>query len=366
MPKLFILLLSVLCAAQSRGMERVVVAPDSHGFILADSHRPFHPWGFNYGNSGRLIEDFWTTNWPTVANDFRKMKSLGANVVRVHLAYGKFMSGPSQPDPASFAQLGRLLKLAEEIGLYLDLTGLACYRPADTPKWYDAMNEQQRWNAQSNFWRFAAATCAGSPSVFCYDLINEPLVPGGVRKPGEWRSGNLLGEYDFLQFITLDPGQRPREDVAVQWTAEMRAAIRSRDPRTLITVGLLPWGPEWGYLSGFVPLKIASNLDFISVHIYPDSKKMGEAMESLRHFVVGKPVVIEETFMLTCNTAEEEQFLRDSRKIACGWIGHYDGLALPDFEALEQTKKITSVQSLFRDWQRLAVKVKPEFVPEEK
>src|SRR5437763_11462145 len=77
-------------------MERIVVAPDARGFRTAESQQAFHPWGFNYGNQGRLMEDFWNDDWQTFAGDFREMKALGANVVRVHLQYGKFMSAPGQ------------------------------------------------------------------------------------------------------------------------------------------------------------------------------------------------------------------------------------------------------------------------------
>ncbi len=365
-------------------LERIIVSPDSHGFVLAPAGpqpstlnpqplRPFHPWGFNYGNAGRLMEDFWDTDWQTFADDFRKMKALGANVVRVHLQYGKFMAAPASPVPGvprtpvagarAFQQLSRMLRLAEQTGLYLDITGLACYRPGDTPKWYDAMDEPQRWAAQSNFWQAVARTCASSPAVFCYDLMNEPISPGDKRAPGTWRSGSLFGDYDFLQFITLDPAGRNREDIPVQWIRLMTAAIRSRDTNALITVGLLPWSEAWGHLSGFVPEKIAPELDFLSVHIYPDSKKPAEAMTALRKVAVGKPVVLEETFPLSCSTEQEEAFLRESKAIACGWIGHYDGLDLADFARLDADHKLTIAQSIYRNWQQLFVKLKPSLAP---
>jgi Cellulase (glycosyl hydrolase family 5) len=352
-------------ATATRRMERIIVAPDARGFVTAESKRPFHPWGFNYGNRGRLMEDFWDDDWQAFADDFGKMKALGANVVRVHLQYGKFMSGPDQPNPREFKQLSRMLRLAEKTGLYLDITGLACYRPGDTPQWYDAMNEQERWAAQSNFWSAVAATCAQSPAVFCYDLMNEPIVPGGQRQPGAWRSGHLFGAYDFVQFITLDPAGHVREDIAVEWIRAMTAAIRPHDTNALITVGLLPWTPRWGFLSGFVPETIAPDLDFIAVHIYPDAKNPGEAMEALRKCAAGKPVVVEETFPLSCSAEAEEEFLRDSKKIACGWIGHYDGDSLKDFDALARAGKLTLPQSIYREWERLFVKLKPDFAPED-
>ena len=188
-------------SAPHGGLERVVVASDGSGFVTAQTKRPFQPWGLNYGNSGRLMEDFWIQEWRTVSDDFREMRQLGANVVRVHLQFGKFMEAPNKPNRAALRQLNRLLRLAEETGLYLDVTGLACYRPADAPKWYDAMDEPARWAAQASFWESIAEVCAPSSSVFCYDLINEPLSPGEKRDSGKWPSGRGCTRSGILVLI---------------------------------------------------------------------------------------------------------------------------------------------------------------------
>ena len=45
-------------AGYAPGMERIVVAADGRGFVKAQSNQLFHPWGMNYGNAGRLMEDF--------------------------------------------------------------------------------------------------------------------------------------------------------------------------------------------------------------------------------------------------------------------------------------------------------------------
>lgn len=344
-------------------MERIVVSPDGRGFVQAESKRAFHPWGMNYGNAGRLMEDFWNADWETFAGDFREMKTLGANVVRVHLQFGKFMDAPDQPNAAAFKQFRRMLRLAEETGLYLDVTGLACYRPADTPAWYDAMEEPARWAAQAKFWEAVAEAGARSAAVFCYDLMNEVVSPAGKREPGQWRSGRLFGGYDFVQYIALDPAGRARDQIVEQWIGRMTAAIRKHDRQALITVGLLPWSRGWRHLSGFVPEKIATQLDFISVHIYPDKDKPDEAMESLRVCAAGRPVVIEETFPLSCGVEQLETFLRASREIACGWIGHYDGQPVAELNALERAGKLTLPQAVYREWQRLMARLQPEFAP---
>ncbi len=341
-------------------LEFIKVADGGRGFVLADGGRPFIAWGHNYGNGGRLIEDYWETDWQTVVDDFGKMKAMGTNVARVHLQFGKFMMAADRPDPKALDRLGKLLALAESTGVYLDLTGLACYRKADVPPWYDLLDEAGRWKAQARFWSAIAGRCASSPAVFCYDLMNEPIAPGQARKPGDWYSGNLFGGLDFLQLITLDPAGRAREDIPPIWIAAMTKAIRKEDKRHLITVGVLPWVKGWGFLSGFIPEKIAPVVDFVSVHIYPDNGKPTEAIENLRRFAVGKPVVIEETFPLSCTAADLEVFLRDSRGIASGWIGHYDGKSIAELDALERAKTITLAQAIYKSWLEMSVKMRSE------
>ena len=341
-------------------LERIVVAKDARGFIAGKSGRAFHPWGVNYGNAGRLMEDFWDTDWETLAGDFQELRAMGFNVVRVHLQFGKFMESPDRPKAAALKQFARLLRLAEQSRLYLDVTGLACYRPADTPAWYDALDEPARWAAQAKFWEAIAKAGVRSPAVFCYDLMNEVISPAQRRGPRQWRSGSLLGDYDFLQYIALEPAGRPREEIARQWIRRMSAAIRKHDRRALITVGLLPWSRQWKHLSGFVPEKIAPHLDFISVHIYPDRKLPEEAMEALRVCAVGKPVVVEETFPLSCDGQQFESFMRASREVACGWIVHYDGATPDDLDALEKAGKLTMTQAIYREALRSFIQLRPE------
>ena len=108
-------------------MPWVRVADDKHGFVLSTSAKPFVPWGFNYDHdeNGRLLEDYWDNEWPKVEDDFREMKQLGANVVRIHLQIGKFMTDREKPNQANLERLGLLVALAEKLGVYLDVTGLA-------------------------------------------------------------------------------------------------------------------------------------------------------------------------------------------------------------------------------------------------
>lgn len=337
--------LATSASAQSQPMPWVVVASDQKGFALSPSGQPFIPWGFNYDHDaqGRLLEDYWQTQWTAVERHFAQMQALGANVVRIHLQLGKFMDSPDRPNAASINRLGQLVKLAERIRIYLDVTGLGCYHKPDVPAWYDQLPESERWDVQARFWRAVASRCADSPAVFCYDLMNEPVVPGGRRPPGDWL-GPPLGDKHFVQFITLDPADRPRPQIARQWIRHLVRAIREVDSRHLITVGLVDWSLDRpGLTSGFVPEKIAAELDFLSVHIYPKSGKISEALDTLAGFAVGKPILIEETFPLACSPHELEEFLDASRKHAAGWIGFYWGQTP---EELRQLKTIPAAMTL--------------------
>ncbi len=247
LPGLLFLLLSLLLPAGERGetkfgMERIVLSENGKDFCGAESGRRFVVWGVNYDHdaAGRLLEDYWEEEWDAVVGDFREIKELGANTLRIHLQLGKFLDGPRRANDGNLGRLRKILHLAEKTGLYLDVTGLGCYRKKDVPAWYDELPERQRWQAQAFFWKKVAGVCRESPAVFCYDLMNEPLLDGGEKKDGGWLAGNL-GESYFAQRITLDLAGRSRDAVAAAWVALLAGAIREVDERHLITLGVIPW-----------------------------------------------------------------------------------------------------------------------------
>jgi aryl-phospho-beta-D-glucosidase BglC (GH1 family) len=111
---------------QQARLEFIRVSDDGAHFVRGKTDERFVLWGVNYDHddSGRLLEDYWEREWETVAEDFREIKALGANVVRIHLQLARFMETADQPNRANLDRLANLVKLAEETGLYLDVTGL--------------------------------------------------------------------------------------------------------------------------------------------------------------------------------------------------------------------------------------------------
>ncbi|HWP40592.1 MAG TPA: cellulase family glycosylhydrolase [Tepidisphaeraceae bacterium] len=314
-------------AAQAPAVEWIELAGDGTGFVQRPSGRAFIPWGLNYDrdSSFRLIEDYWHDAWETVRQDFEEMKQLGANVVRVHLQFARFMQAPDRPDTANLQRLKQLVELAESLGLYLDLTGLGAYRRQDTPAWYDALDEAQRWAAQARFWQAVAAACADRPGVWCYNLMNEPLVAG--EKRSQWLHPHALENLHYLQYINLDPAGRQRTQIARQWISRMVGAIRQHDRRHLITVGIAPIEiglPE--NAAGFAPAELADQLDFFSFHIYPEAERFDPWLQMLQRCrKTGRPIVIEETFPLRCDAPTLGKFIERTAGLACGWIGFYWG-----------------------------------------
>jgi hypothetical protein len=82
--------------------------------------------------------------------------------------------------------------------------------------------------------------------------------------------------------------------------------------------------PETG--SGFDPAKLADELDFIAVHVYPDRKDPAKADRTLREFhVPGKNLVIEEFFPLTSDAADCTAFLGRNKDVIDGVVSFYWG-----------------------------------------
>src|SRR4029079_14321011 len=139
--------------------------------------------------------------------------------------------------------------------------------------------------------------------------------------------GGPLGEFHYVQFITLEQRERPRPQIARTWVETLMKSIRRVDSRHLITVGLVDWSLDRpGLTSGFVPAAVAPALDFLCVHLYPRAGKVDEAIGTLEGFAAaGKPVLIEETFPLMCGVKEFQDFFKQSKKNATGWVGFYWG-----------------------------------------
>ncbi len=327
--------LAFLALGNSDAPERIRLSSDGRSFVREPSGRPFLAWGFNYDHDrhGRLLEDYWEAEWETVREDFREMKALGANVVRVHLQFGKFMDAPDRPRAAALARLEQLLELARETRLYLDLTGLGCYDKSAVPDWYDAMDTSHRWAAQAVFWSAIAQRCAGRAEVWCYDLMNEPILPPaeGTR---DWLAGPLDDKF-YVQRIARTLEGRARQELAHAWVRTLVRAIRQHDRDALVCVGEIPWTMVFpGAAPVFFTEATSNLLDFAAIHVYPKTRELERATRAIKVYgALGRPVVIEEIFPLACTPAELETWMLSVRDQVAGFIGFYWGQTLQEYAA---------------------------------
>jgi hypothetical protein len=346
--------LPLLCAvlllagsAQAADMETVKIAPDQKGFILSPSGNRYVPWGHNYASVDileRLANDS-----KRVEREFAEMKAAGTTVARIHPEMPRILAGPDKVNPEAIVQLRKLLTIAEDAGIHLKITGLACYKIKDRMAWYDALGEQDRWQTQAFFWETIAQTCAASPAVFAYDFVNEPAA---AAKPADgWYTGRM-GDVEFCQRLTLTPGQRSGDDIFREWTKRMVAAIRKHDQTHLITLGMLPFP---GAYRG-----AAEQLDFVSPHLYPKTGKVEDELVLLKKFDWGKPIVIGETFPLTCGVDDERAFLLKSRDLAHGWIGHWPDESPAHLAELKQSGKATIHNAIWLSWVDLFQELGPQ------
>jgi Cellulase (glycosyl hydrolase family 5) len=328
----------IVCLAATEagagGLERIKPSGDGSHFVLEKSGETVVMWGFNYDrdDAGRLLEDYWGEEWATVAEDFREMKALGANVVRVHLQLPRFMKDATRADGVNLARLAKLVKLAEETGLYLDVTGLGCYHKKDVPEWYNALDEADRWEVQARSWKAVAAVGKDSPAIYCYDLMNEPILDGGDHKD-DWLPGEGLAGKHYVQRITKDLKGRTDKEVARAWVARLAEAIRSSDQQAMITVGVIPWAQAFrGAQPLFYAPEVCKPLDFASIHFYPRAGKLDDDIAALKAYEVGKPLVVEEFFPLSASLEETEAFMNQAKPLVDGWISFYWGKTIEENE----------------------------------
>ena len=328
-------------------METVKLSPDKKGFILIPSGERYVPWGHNYASVDimeRLAKDR-----ARVEREFTEMKAAGTTVVRIHPEMPRIVTGPDTASPQALDQLRKLLKIAEKSGIHVMITGLACYKIKERMAWYDSLDDQDRWKTQAFFWETIARACAESPGVFAYDLVNEPVAVG--KRSDGWYFGKM-GDVEFCQRLSLDPGDRAGDDIFREWTKRMVASIRKHDQTHLITMGMLPFPGIYK--------AAAEQLDFVSPHLYPKTGKVEDEIKLLKRFDWGKPIVIGETFPLSCGVTDERAFLLESREFAHGWIGHWPSESPAELAETKKAGKATIQNAMWLSWVDLFEDIGPQ------
>ncbi|MDY7396961.1 cellulase family glycosylhydrolase [Aureibaculum sp. 2210JD6-5] len=319
------------------------ISVEGKKFVDAEG-KTFFPWGFNYTNQANgvgLLEDNWANDnvWKTIQEDFLEMKAIGANIIRIHLQYHQFMLDANTPNPDALNRLKALVDFAEVNNIYLDVTGLAAYRKSDQPSFYNNLTDEERWNTQALFWQNVAEKIGGSPAVFAYNLMNEPVVSVGCDGTDncEWLPGDGFGGYHFVQNITRTPRNEAAPTMKA-WMATLTQAIRAKDSKTPITIGFL-------FIGNFN--QFATDLDYLSTHLYPKSGEVDKTINQVLNNQGNVPIVIEETYNLACNVSELQQFLDGIDGKYQGLMGHYFGTPL---NQLDDTNINEAIQKNFLEF----------------
>src|SRR5690606_4375523 len=107
---------------------------------------------------------------------------------------------------------------------------------------------------------------------------------------------------------------------------------REVDDRHLLTVGVIPWAHVFkGAKPVFHSKEAGAPLDFVSVHFYPKAGKVDEALDALRVYEVGKPLIVEEMFPLSCSADELVDCIKRSRPFTDGWVSFYWGRTAAEY-----------------------------------
>jgi hypothetical protein len=329
------------------------VSKDHWRLEESETAKPFIPLGCNYFDPG--------TGWPPrmwqqfkreeVKSHFRMMEDLGVNAIRVWIQWASFMPIEGRLSSEALDLCHELLGYARESGIRVNLTGPEFWEgfppwfPRDNFRGYEQFLDPLSGDLHARFWELFAGQFAEDPTIYAYDLANEPFMPWtgklcleawnawvkaryetpgafhrawGKLSPPEIPSGSVppppnrrvQGSQYLLDYQSF------REAGAAQWVERSSRAIRGVDRHHLITVGLhqssfpceenLP-----SRYTAFNPSQLEKDLDYLSLHWYPFGNPLtasrqpfdypGAIEESLSLFLancrytsVGKPLVVEE------------------------------------------------------------------------
>ena len=372
----FLLIVTVLSVATASAQPpaallRIKIA-DRHGFTTQDG-KGFVPFGVSYYRPGQgWAPQLWKQFDPEATRkDFARMKESGVNCARVFLTYGSFLMESNRVSPEGLAKFDQFLDIAERAGIYVMPTGPDHWE--GTPDWAkgDRIADDMALSALEIFWKEFATRYRNRTVIFAYDLRNEPEVAWDTAAMlQKWKAWCAKKNYsapaspippqkDCADCAQLLDFQHFREEIADEWTKRQVVAIKSADPRALVTIGMIQWSvpsvlPSSWHYAAFRPERQAKFLDFLTIHFYPlanghydyqpaDETKNLAYLENVVSEVArcGKPVVVGEFGWYGGGklnygkfpAATEEQQARwcgevvtSTAGMACGWLnwGFYD------------------------------------------
>ncbi len=254
------------------------------GTYFSRDGRPFIPAGAHWVPAKAGLE--WPLKWnpEEIEADFRKMRDLGFNTVRLDLFWAWFEPRPGEYNPEAFKQLDYLVTLAHRYRIYLHpslfIGGEVGEAFWDVP-WRHGRHphaDPEMLRLQTNHAAELARRYHGETAILAWDLTDEPPY-----------------------WIVVD---RTTDAMAINWTRLIAWAIRRYDNLHPLVVGTsqedLNHGP-------FRPDTIKDEVNFLSVHpysiyaraLFPDPMlsergTYGSAFQTALSAGAGRPAMVQE------------------------------------------------------------------------
>lgn len=232
--------------------------------------------GINYYPRNTPWKDFWTTyNASTTQKDFKLIKQLGFNTIRIFVNFEQFGKGIVVPE--MLQRLENVLNTASENNISVIVTLF------DFNSNYSLLN----FPATDRQLETLLTTFKSHPALLAWDLKNE-------------------ADLDFFY--------QNKEEVK-EWLKFIIKKAKKYDTIHPITVG-------WAYPENADYL--ADEFDFVSFHYYKEAKKLGESIDSLRKKVKNKPLVLSEfglssyrskVFPFNQTEAQQAEYFRDIQDV---------------------------------------------------
>ncbi len=254
---------------------------------------PFKSKGINYYPQHASWDMWKKFSTDTLQKDFKLIRSLGLNTVRIFVPFHEF--GKGHTEEYHLQQLDSLLQIAQENNLYV------------IPTLFDFIHNYHlsNWAASDRQLEHLLNRYKNHPQILAWDIKNEP---------------------------DLDFENHKKKDV-LAWLEFMIERTKKYDPNHLITIG-------WS--STNVADLLGEHLDFISFHHYKDTETLKKGIEQIRKHHPNKVIMLGEFGQSTYNSfwfpfsktgKEQEKYFSD----ILNTLNHYQGThflawTLYDFE----------------------------------
>lgn len=271
------------------------------------------PWGGTSFNHSLFVSKFFDE--ARTRRALRAMADDGYNIVRVFTTEISAGSRAGGVEPSYIANLARFIDLAWQHRIRVLVTFWNLPREGGYqldhafPTHVEGINAtylyQPLIDAKKRFLRdFISALKPMVPpeAVFGWEVENE-VTFFETQKPFSQRSGLFAGADGHTYDLASETERNTLADNGlVHWANELTRAVKDADPAGLVTASfyspLAVSGDDPRMIRTSHVMRDADNggslLDFIDIHMYPDSQRMSREMASFGIPKSGKPIIIGE------------------------------------------------------------------------